>query len=130
MANDTAIQISTALQNLSLGHIIGLFAEVVISSVILYFSVRLVGGKYSFKRSIFLTIVMEVLNVMILPVFLTGVMSLLIYILLWLVFVTVLFELPIWKAILVALVQLAVSLLFAVLSIVALIATAFGMSFL
>lgn len=130
MAGDITSQLSAVLQNMSLGYIFGLFIKVLTSSFTLYLSVRLVGGKSSFKKSIILTTAMEIVNLIILPMFTTGVFSLFFYILIWLILVTVFFDLSLWKAILVSLVQGIVTIIFVLLGIVTLIAFLFGSIFL
>jgi hypothetical protein len=125
MVNELTYQ----LQKITLGFIIGLFIKILISSFTLFLSVKLVGGRSSLKKSIALTTIMEMINLIVLPLFSSGILSLFLYVVLWLVLVIIFFEVSLWKAILVAVIQGIVTLIFTILSVLALIETLVGVVF-
>jgi len=121
------------LPDLSLGFLIGLLIKILISGVTLYLSVKLVGGYADFKKSVLFSAIMDTLNLVVFPIIpvflgsiLGGVISFVLFIVIWLVLVMNFFELSIWKAILVAIVQAIVTFVLAILGIIALIAAAVG----
>lgn len=96
-----------------------------VSGIILYLSIRLVGGVHNFKKSILLALIMNTVA-MILPTYLAGVsmfstmptvMFLLIYVVIWFALVTSFFKISFGKAIVVAIVQVVVAFVLTLVSI-------------
>ena len=101
---DTTIK----LPDLTTRFIVGTFFRIIISSVILYISVKLVGGSADIKKSIYLTTLMELMSIII-PLFTNGILFLAIYVIIWLFLVVAFFKVSVWKALLIALVQYVVA---------------------
>ena len=121
------------LPTFSLGFIIGLLIEILISSVILYLSVKLVGGYANFNKSILLAAIMEVLNLVVFPILLNylgalpmAILGFILYYGLWLFLVMNFFKVSFWKAILIAIVQVIVTIVLGILGLMAIIGAAFG----
>lgn len=114
--------------DLSLASMIVLLVRILISSIILYLSVKLVGGKVNFKNSVLLVAVMEALNSFILPLFTAGIISLAIYVIVWLLLAMNFFKISFWKAILVAIVQGIVAFLLAFLSLLTVLGSLVGIA--
>ncbi len=117
---------------LSLAFIIGTLVHVLISSTVLYMSVKIVGGKAKIKESIVLTTVMRMLNLFVFPLFssslgtYSGIISLVLYYALWLLLVMKFFEVSFWRAVLVAIVQGIVETVLVFLGIMAIVGTLVG----
>jgi hypothetical protein len=101
-------------------------ASVIISSIILYLSVRLMRGKADFKNSVVLVAIMEVLKSFVLPMFLGSVELLVVYVVIWLVLVMKFFNVTFWRAVLIALAQGIVSLLLVVLGVLTILGALLG----
>lgn len=114
------------LQDITLGFITGVFLKILFSTVVLHLSVKLVGGHSSLKKSIVLATVMEALNLVVLPLFSSGILFAVLYVVIWLFLVIIFFEVSLWKAILISIAQAIITFLFALFSILALIATIVG----
>jgi len=117
---------------LSLSFIIGMLIQILISSIILYISVKLAGGEAKIKESILLTAVMKILNFSIFPLFsnsfgmYSGILSFVLYNALWLLLVMKFFDVSFWKAIWVAIVQGIVEFVLAFIGVMAIIGTLVG----
>ena len=116
------------------GVILVLLLNSLVSGVVLYLSIRLVGGKHNFKKSVLLALIMNTL-VMLLPTYLAGVEMfsamptiafLLIYVFIWFVLVTSFFKISFGKAIIVAIVQVVVAFVLALVSILAIFGAIIG----
>jgi len=121
------------LPSLSLGFIIGLLIKILISSVTLYLSVKLIGGYADFKKSILFSAIMDTLNLVVFPIFpsffgiiISAILTIFLGIILWFILIMNFFKLSFWKAILVAIVQVVVGIVLAILGLLVLIGAVVG----
>jgi hypothetical protein len=117
------------LPDLTIEFFIGSFIKILISSTILYLTVKLVGGGANFKKSIFLAAFMEIISV-ILPLFANGLLYLVLHVIIWLFLVMTFFKVPPWKAVLIALLQGVVAFALTLISILSIIGTIISALFL
>jgi len=121
------------LPTFSLGFIIGLLIEILISSVILYLSVKLVGGYADFRKSILFSAIMDILNLVVFPLFpsffgiiVGAILALVLGVIIWFILIMNFFKVSFWKAILIAIVQVIVTIVLGILGLMAIIGAAFG----
>jgi len=124
---------SILLPELSLINIIGSLIGILISGIILYLSVKLVGGEANFKKSVILTAIMQLLNLIVLPllpsfssIFSSAIMVLVLYYGLWLILVMKFFKVSFWRAILVAIAQLIVAIILGIIGVITLVGIFLG----
>jgi len=124
--------LQSLLQKLTFGIVVASIAKILISAVVLYLSVKIVGGKAKFNKSLFLASVMELLDMFATPLILSYVgfpsliLAALIYPIIWLVFVMMFFEVSFFRAIIVAVVQVIISFVLVLIGLTALIAALLG----
>jgi len=124
--------LQSLLQKLTFGIVVASIAKILISATVLYLSVKIVGGKAKFNKSLFLASVMELLDLFATPLILSYVsfpsliVAALIYPIVWLVLVMMFFEISFFRAILVAVVQVIVSFVLVLIGLTALIAALLG----
>jgi hypothetical protein len=105
---------------LPVGMLLTYGVKILIYSVILYLSVRWVGGQYSFAKSLLLMILMEVFSSTA-PIVLGGLIYFVLSIVIWLVLAMGFFKLSFSKAILVWIVQYIVGFILAMIGAVSIL---------
>jgi len=113
------------LPSLSMAFIIGFLIQILISSLILWLSVKLVGGYADFKKTVLFSIIMQVLNLVVFPLIPSpfSLFSIVLYAVIWLVLVMKFFDLSLGRAIIVAVLQVVVGIVLGILGLIAIIGT-------
>jgi len=113
------------LPSLSIAFIIGFLIQILISSLILWLSVKLIGGYSDFKKTVLFSIIMQVLNLVVFPLIPSpfSLFSIVLYAVIWLVLVMKFFDLSLGRAIIVAVLQVVVGIVLGILGLIAIIGT-------